>query len=79
MGRRRVGKPRMQAVVIVLSKEDRLAVIAALDHVQRLIGQEVAAEPCHSSLIEGEQNPGRRQDAARNAAKTLLRTERKRL
>ena len=47
MNRRRFGKPCMQAPVIVSAKEDRLAVVAALDHVQRLIGQEIAAEPCH--------------------------------
>jgi hypothetical protein len=37
----------MQVPVVVLAKEDRLAVIAALDHVQRLIGQKISAEPCH--------------------------------
>ena len=69
MGRRRFGKPCMQAAVIVFAKENRLAVVAVLDHVQRLIGQEVAAEPCHASLVGGEHNPFQRQNAARNAAK----------
>jgi len=63
----------MQAAVIVFAKENRLAVVAVLDHVQRLIGQEVAAEPCHASLVRSEvrseHNSFQRQNAARNAAK----------
>ena len=59
----------MQAAVIVFAKENRLAVVAVLDHVQRLIGEEVAAEPCHASLVGGERNPFNDKNAARNAAK----------
>ena len=49
IGGRRFGKPCVQAAEIVLAKEDRLAVVAALDNVQRLIGQEISAEPCQGT------------------------------
>jgi hypothetical protein len=36
--------------MVVVGKEDGLAVVPALDHVQRLIGQNVTAKPRHRSL-----------------------------
>jgi hypothetical protein len=49
--RRRFGKPGMQPPVIVSAKEDRLTVVAALDHMQRLIGQEITAEARHAATM----------------------------
>jgi hypothetical protein len=43
-------EPIAVAGVILFAKEDGLAIIAALDHVQRLIRQEVTSEPRHSVL-----------------------------
>ncbi len=34
---------------IVIAEEDRLAVVAALDYMQRLIGNEIASEPRHAN------------------------------
>ncbi len=44
-------EPVAVAIIIVLGKEDRLAIIAALDHMQRLIGNEEASEPGHDSIL----------------------------
>jgi len=44
---RRLGEPAAVADIAGLVKEDRLAVVAALDHVQRLIRQEIAAGARH--------------------------------
>ena len=51
MGCRRFGKPAVQPPVIVSAKEDRLTVVAALDHVQRLIGQKITAETRHDATM----------------------------
>jgi len=42
---RRFGEPAQVARVVLGRKEHRATVIAALDHVERLIGQKIAAEP----------------------------------
>jgi len=54
IGRRGVGEPVMEPLVIVAAKEDRLTVVAALDHVQRLIGQEITAETSHEATMPPE-------------------------
>jgi hypothetical protein len=41
------GEQGMEPVVVVRAKENRLAVVTALNDVQRLIGQKVSTEPCH--------------------------------
>jgi hypothetical protein len=38
MRRRRFGEPGLQPAVVVLAKEDRLTVVASLDHVRRPMG-----------------------------------------
>jgi hypothetical protein len=40
-------QPIAIAPAIVLAEEDRPSIVAALDHVQRLIGQEIASDPRH--------------------------------
>jgi hypothetical protein len=44
----RGGEPVAVTAIVVLTEEDGLAVIAALDHVLRLIGQEIKAKPCQA-------------------------------
>jgi hypothetical protein len=39
--------------VVVVAEEDRAAIVAALDHMQRLVGQEVAAEASQRRLPAG--------------------------
>ena len=41
-------QPAITAVVVV-TEEDRLPVVAALDHVQRLVRQKIPPEPRHRS------------------------------
>src|SRR5579872_2976369 len=44
---RGVAKPVAIPCIILLAKENRRAVIAALDHVQRLIAKKIASKPRH--------------------------------
>ena len=44
----RLGEPIAVARIIVVIEEDRLTIIAALDHVQRLLRQEIAPQAWHS-------------------------------
>jgi hypothetical protein len=39
--------------VVLDAEEDRAAIVAALDHVQRLVGQEIAAVPSHGGPFYG--------------------------
>ena len=41
------GEPVTVVFVVFDVEEDRAAIVAALDHVQRLVGQEIAAVPSH--------------------------------
>lgn len=47
MARRRLAEPKAIARVILVVKEGRRPVVAALDHVQRLIGQEIPTKTRH--------------------------------
>ena len=47
---RRLGEPVAVARIIVVIEEDRLAIIAALDHVQRLLRQEITPQAWHCRL-----------------------------
>ena len=44
---RRLAQPLELECVVLGIEEDRLAIIPALDHMQRLVGQEIAAEAGH--------------------------------
>jgi hypothetical protein len=43
----RLGQPIVVAGIILDGEEDGAAIVAALDDVQRLVGEEIAAEPGH--------------------------------
>jgi hypothetical protein len=51
MARRRLGEPRAIELVVLVAKEHGLAVVAALDQMQGLIGQEISAEPSHGAPL----------------------------
>ncbi len=40
-------EPVVVTAIVLRREEDRFAIVAALDHMQRLIGQKVASEPRH--------------------------------
>jgi hypothetical protein len=44
---RRLGQPVAVSGIILDGEEDGAAIVAALDDVQRLVGEEIAAEPGH--------------------------------
>jgi hypothetical protein len=50
---------RYSSVRIFDAEDDRAAIVAALDHVQRLVGQEIAAVPSHGSLFMAAQQHSR--------------------
>jgi hypothetical protein len=47
MARRRLSEPGAVTLVILAAEEDGLALVAALDHMQGLVGQKIPAEPRH--------------------------------
>ena len=60
VARGRLAEPVAIACVVLVGKEDALQVIAALDHMQRLIGDEIAAETGRAVLRgKGASNAGR--------------------
>jgi hypothetical protein len=49
MARRRLSEPGAVTLVILAAEEDGLAVVGAVDHMQRLVRQEIPAEPRHAT------------------------------